>query len=288
MNPANSIRPSDSTEAAGYISGMLERTAKFFSQEEIDRIRESTFAIVGMGGVGSITVELFARWGIKRFKLLDKDKYEPSNLNRQLFAKYSTMGRPKVEVAAERIREINPFVEDIKTFQVRVDNQNVKEFVSGAGIIIQTGDSPSCKIIYEEARKQKVPLVNGYCYATGAYAQVFDFSKSDCCTLIEKISDRLKWKGKKLTEMTPAELEGWDKQLMHAPAPTIGFITNITGCLIGMEAIKLLTGRGKICHYPKRIDFNAFELTLKVRNNNSMFNLSNYPKALRTWRKIRK
>ena len=270
-----------------YIEGMLERTSKYFSPEEINRVRESTFAICGMGGVGSITVELFARWGIKRFKLLDKDKYDYSNLNRQLFAKHDTIGRWKVDVAAERIRDINPFVEKVDTFQVRIDNQNVKDFVSGSDIIIQTGDSPSCKIIYEEARKQKVPLVNGYCYPVGAYAQVYDFRNSDCQTFIEKMYDRFKWKGKKLTEMSPEELDKWDKQLMHAPAPTIGFVTNLTGCLIGTEAIKLLTGKGKVCHYPKRIDFNAFDLTLKVNNPHSIFNLSNYRKFFQMQRKMK-
>jgi molybdopterin/thiamine biosynthesis adenylyltransferase len=270
-----------------YVEGMLERTSKYFSPEEINRVRESTFAICGMGGVGSITVELFARWGIKRFKLLDKDKYECSNLNRQLFAKHDTIGRWKVDVAAERIRDINPFAEKIDTYQVRIDNENVKDFVSGSDIIIQTGDSPSCKIIYEEARKQKVPLVNGYCYPVGAYVQVYDFRNSDCQTFIEKMYNRFKWKGKKLTEMSPEELDKWDKQLMHAPAATIGFVTNLTGCLIGTEAIKLLTGRGKICHYPKRIDFNAFDLTLKVNNPGSMFNLSNYRKFFQMRKKMK-
>jgi molybdopterin/thiamine biosynthesis adenylyltransferase len=270
-----------------YVGGMLERTSKYFSSEEINRVRESTFSICGMGGVGSITVELFARWGIKRFKLLDKDKYECSNLNRQLFAKHDTIGRWKVDVAAERIRDINPFVEKIDTFRVRIDNQNVRDFVSGSDIIIQTGDSPSCKIIYEEARKQKVPLVNGYCYLGGAYAQVYDFRNSDCQTFIEKMYNLFKWKGKKLTEMSPEELDKWDKQLMHAPAATIGFITNLTGCLIGSEAIKLLTGKGNVCHYPKRIDFNAFDLTLKVSNPGSIFNLSNYNKFFQMRRKMK-
>jgi molybdopterin/thiamine biosynthesis adenylyltransferase len=266
---------------------MLERTAKFFSPNEINRVRESTFAICGMGGVGSITVELFARWGIRRFKLLDKDKYEPSNLNRQLFAKSDTMGRWKVEAAAERIREINPFVESIETMNVKLNNENVKDFVKGSDIIIQTGDSPSCKIIYEEARKQTVPLVNGYCYPVGAYVQVYDFRESDCQTFVEKMYDRFKWKGKKLTEMSPEELDKWDKQLMHAPAATIGFVTNLTGCLIGTEAIKLLTGKGKVCHYPKRIDLNAFDLTLKVNKPGSMFNLSNYNKFFQMRRKMK-
>ncbi|MFX0195814.1 MAG: ThiF family adenylyltransferase, partial [Candidatus Hodarchaeota archaeon] len=174
-------------KANEYIEGMLERTSKFFSPSEISRVRESTFAICGMGGVGSITVELFARWGIRRFKLLDKDKYEYSNLNRQLFAKHDTIGRWKVAVAAERIKEINPFVESVETFNTRVDNCNVKEFISGSDIVIQTGDSPSCKIIYEEARKQRVPLVNGYCYPTGAYAQVYDFRNHECRTFVDKM-----------------------------------------------------------------------------------------------------
>ena len=174
-------------EEKQYVEGMLERTAKYFSPEEINRVRGSTFAIYGMGGVGSITVELFARWGIRTFKLLDKDKYEFSNLNRQLFAKHDTIGRWKVDVAADRIKDINPFVEKIDTFQVRIDNQNVKDFVSGSNIIIQTGDSPSCMIIYEEARKQKVPLVNGYCYAVDACVQAYDFRNSDCQTFVEKM-----------------------------------------------------------------------------------------------------
>jgi molybdopterin/thiamine biosynthesis adenylyltransferase len=270
-----------------YVGGMLERTSKYFSPEEIKRVTESTFAICGMGGVGSITVELFARWAVKRFKLLDKDKYEPSNLNRQLFAKSDTMGRWKVEAAAERIREINPFVESIETMNVKLNNENVKDFVKGSDIIIQTGDSPSCKIIYEEARKQKVPLVAGYCYPVGAYAQVYDFRRSNCYSFVEKLYERFKWKEKKLSEMSPEELDRWDKQLMHAPAATIGFITNITGCFIGTEAIKLLTGRGKVCHYPKWIDLNAFDLTLKVNNPNSIFKFSNYKKFFKIQRKMK-
>lgn len=87
--------------------------------------------------------------------------------------------------------------------------------------------------------------------------------------------------------MTTEELDTWDKQLMHAPAATIGFITNLTGCLIGTEAIKLLTGKGKVCHYPKRIDFNAFDLTLKIHNPNSIFNFLNYKKLFQVWRRMK-
>lgn len=268
-------------EEQKYVEGMLERTGQFFTAQEMNRVRDATFAICGMGGVGSIAVELFARWGVKRFKLLDKDKYDYSNLNRQLFANCDTIGRWKVDVASDRIREINPFIETIELFNVRIDNENVKTFIHGADIVIQTGDSPSCKIIYEESRLQKVPLINGYSYPVGAYAQTYDFRNRACLTFADKLYERLKWRGKELSSMTPQELDEWDERLMHAPAATIGFITNLTGCLIGIEAIKLLTGRGKVCHYPKRIDFNAFDLKLKVSNPNSIFNPLNYIKLLK-------
>jgi len=270
-----------------YIEGMLERTSKFFSPNDINKVTESTFAICGMGGVGSVTVELFARMAIKRFKLLDKDKYEYSNLNRQLFAKHDTIGLWKTDVAAQRINEINPFIDSIETFNVRINNQNVKEFISGSDIVIQTGDSPSCRIILEEAKKQRVPLVSGYCYPTGAYAQVFDFRNRECDSFVDRFYDKFKWKTKKLTEMGPEELDEVDKQLMHPPAATIGFVTNMTGILIGMEALKLLTGRGKVCHYPKRIDFNAFDLKLRIYNPNSVFNLSNYSRFIQTMTKMK-
>ena len=78
-----------------YIKGLLTRTALCFSQREIDRIRNTTLSIAGLGGVGAITAELFARWGVKRFRLLDMDGYDASNMNRQLFATSKTLGKKK-------------------------------------------------------------------------------------------------------------------------------------------------------------------------------------------------
>jgi len=66
-----------------YITAMLNRTGLYFSQEDLDIVRNTTFAIAGLGGVGAITVELLARWGVKKFRLLDMDCYDASNLNRQ-------------------------------------------------------------------------------------------------------------------------------------------------------------------------------------------------------------
>ena len=103
-----------------YTDAMLARSALVFNKDELDKIRQAVFSISGLGGVGAITAELAARWGVKKFRLLDIDCYDHSNMNRQLFATSKTLGRPKVEVAAERIKEINPYAEIELIFNERV------------------------------------------------------------------------------------------------------------------------------------------------------------------------
>lgn len=268
-----------------YITGMLNRTALVFTQAELDNICNSTFAIAGLGGVGAITAELIARWGVKRFRLFDKDRYELSNLNRQLFATSKTLERLKVEVAAERIKEINPYSEIDMAIADQVDNQNVHEFVEGADIIIQTTDSPSSKLFYLAAQKHKVPLVNGYSTITGCRIQVFDYRNSDCTSFLESLWTRLKFRNQKpIDKMDRDELDAFDRKYVHATAPSIDFITNTVGCLIVAEAVKLLTGRGKIVRYPRAIDYDIFRSKLKIINSNSIFsrvNLSKFLSALK-------
>jgi tRNA A37 threonylcarbamoyladenosine dehydratase len=109
-----------------YISGLLERTLLFYREETVEKVRDKVFAIAGFGGVGAITAELLARWGIRKFRLLDKDRYEPSNLNRQLFATSRTLGQYKTDVAAERILEINPYAKIEMAIKEPVDNPTAR------------------------------------------------------------------------------------------------------------------------------------------------------------------
>jgi tRNA A37 threonylcarbamoyladenosine dehydratase len=137
---------------------MLNRSALFFTQAELNKVRNSTFAIAGLGGVVAITAELLARWGVKKFRLLDMDQYEPSNLNRQLFGTSKTLGQYKIDVVADRIKEINPFAEIEMIIRNRADNDNVHKFVKGTSIVIQTTDSPSSKLFYLAAQNIKFLL----------------------------------------------------------------------------------------------------------------------------------
>jgi tRNA A37 threonylcarbamoyladenosine dehydratase len=264
-----------------YITSMLDRPALFFTQVELDKVRNSTFAIAGLGGVGAITAELAARWGVRKFRFFDKDRYDLSNLNRQLFATSKTLDRLKVEVAVERIKEINPYAEIEMTIADQVDNENVHQFVKGAHIIIQTTDSPSSKLFYLAAQEHKVSLVNGYSTITGCSIQTFDYRNSDCTSILDSIWNRLKFHNKKsLDKMNRQELNAFDDQNVHTTAPSMNFVTNMVGCLIVAEAIKLLTGKGNVLHYPNYLEFDTFHFKMRIRNANSPFNTENIKKIM--------
>ena len=96
----------------------FSRTALLVGQEAVERLARARVAVFGVGGVGGYTVEALARSGIGTLDLIDNDTFCLSNLNRQILATEKTIGRDKVEVARERILDINPnaVVNTWKTF----------------------------------------------------------------------------------------------------------------------------------------------------------------------------
>ena len=87
---------------------IFQRTKLLLGEENFSKLNSSTVAVFGIGGVGSFTVEALARVGVGHLVLIDKDDIDATNINRQLHALSSTVGRSKVEVMRERINEINP------------------------------------------------------------------------------------------------------------------------------------------------------------------------------------
>ena len=89
----------------------LERTELLFSEEQMNRLKQSHVLIVGLGGIGSFAGEFIARAGIGKMTIIDGDVFDPTNKNRQLTALDSTIGINKAVVLAERIRDINPDIQ---------------------------------------------------------------------------------------------------------------------------------------------------------------------------------
>ena len=92
------------------MQNQFERTELIFGADNMERLRKARVAVFGVGGVGGYTVEALARSGIGTLDLIDNDKVAFSNLNRQILATHKTLGRYKVDVAKERVMDINPDV----------------------------------------------------------------------------------------------------------------------------------------------------------------------------------
>ncbi len=93
------------------IPAWMERTSLLLGDEKLERLRRAHVLVVGLGGVGAYAAEMLVRAGIGRMTIADADVVSPSNINRQLVALHSTIGRPKAEVLAERLRDIAPELE---------------------------------------------------------------------------------------------------------------------------------------------------------------------------------
>ena len=103
----------------------LERSLLLFGEEKLALLRGANILIVGLGGVGAYAAEMLVRSGVGRMTIADSDCVGESNINRQLIALHSTIGRPKSEVLAERLRDINPDID------LRVVNDYIKDEKTG-------------------------------------------------------------------------------------------------------------------------------------------------------------
>ena len=177
----------------------FSRTELLLGHAALARLRRSRVAIFGLGGVGSFTAEALARAGVGHFLLVDDDLVCLTNLNRQLIALHSTLGRPKVEVMAERIRDINPDaeVQACQTFYLP-ENADALE-LSGCDYIVDAIDTVSAKVeLAVRAQAAGVPLVS--CMGAGnkldpTRFEVADISATSVCPLCKVMRKELKRRG---------------------------------------------------------------------------------------------
>ena len=174
----------------------LERTELLLGNEKLERLRQAHVLVVGLGGVGAYAAEMIARAGVGRMTLADADTVGETNINRQLLALHSTIGRPKAEVLAERLRDINPAIE------LTVVNQYIKDEATYTLLdaaqydyVVDCIDTLSPKLaLIVAALERKMPLVS----SMGAGAkmdptqlEIKDISKTHHCPLAHMLRKRL-------------------------------------------------------------------------------------------------
>ena len=239
----------------------FSRTQLLLGKDKMECLYNARVAVFGVGGVGGHAVEALARSGVGTLDLIDDDKVVISNLNRQIFATEKTIGKPKVEVAKERILEINPeaIVHIYQTFYMP-DTASQFDFTQ-YDYVIDAIDTVTGKIaLVEQAKAAGTPIISsmgaGNKLDPTAF-QVTDIYKTNVCPLAKVMRKELKKRGIKQLKvvyseeipMTPMQSE--TEMMMEDSTHTkrrqtpgsVAFVPSVAGLIIAGEVIKDLTNR---------------------------------------------
>ena len=217
----------------------LSRTAIIVGEAGIVKLKNAKVAIFGLGGVGGHAAEAIVRAGVGSIDLIDHDTVSLSNINRQLAALHSTVGKLKVDVLKERFIDINPMV-NINTFPVFYDNDTEKQFdLSTYDYIIDAIDSVGAKInLIVNAEKCNTPIISSMGAGNKLDPTAFtvsDIYKTSVCPLAKVMRYELKKKGiKKLKCVYSKEIPS----IRTTPPGSVSFVPSTAGLIIAGEVIK--------------------------------------------------
>ena len=232
----------------------LQRTGLLIGERALDVLAASRIAVFGIGGVGGSVCEALARSGVGAIDLIDKDVVSLSNINRQIIALHSTVGRPKTEVMAERIRDISPEckVTAINTFYLPENADNID--LSVYDYVVDAMDTVSAKIeLIIRALAAGVPIVSSM--GTGnktdpTRLKISDVYKTDTCPLARVMRRELRSRGvKKLdvlfSDEPPLIRSERDSETGSSIPGSIAFVPTAAGLVIaGHVILKLIDNNG--------------------------------------------
>lgn len=227
----------------------FSRTELLIGKEGLEKLASSRVAVFGIGGVGGYTAEALVRSGIGEIDLIDNDKISITNINRQIYALTSTIGRDKVDVARERILDINPNVK-VNTYKLFFTPETEFDF-SPYDYVVDAIDTVSGKIAIIE-KSAGVPVISSMGAGNKMNPQMFevaDIYKTSVCPLAKVMRQELKKRGIKSLKVVyskenpikPAqstEIAAGKKRIPGSNA----FTPSVAGLIIAAEVIKDICG----------------------------------------------
>ena len=239
----------------------MDRSRLLIKDDGLEKLGNAGVLVVGLGGVGGFAAEFLARAGVGRMTIVDGDCVGITNINRQIAALNSTVGMPKADVMAARIKDINPVI-DLRTDRRFLCPEDVRDvvFSDDYDYVVDCIDSisPKLALIYSCLEKG-VPLVS----AMGAggrmdpsAVRVADISKSKNCPLARNIRKRIKMEtgrhargfdvvySEELADESSMEItEG--EQFKRSYYGTVSYMPAVFGLYEASHVIRELTGKGK-------------------------------------------
>ena len=244
----------------------FSRTEMLIGTEGINKLKESTVAVFGIGGVGSYTVEALARSGIGKLILVDDDEVCLTNINRQIHATRKTVGKSKVEVMKDRVLEINPKIE-VVTFQELYNAENADRMLSrDYSYVVDAIDMVTSKIdMIERCQAMGIPIISAMGAANKldpTQLEVTDIYKTSMCPLAKVMRHELRKRDIKKLKVVyskekpikPIDLGGGCKTECictnkdrtcadrRAIPGSVAFVPSVSGLIIAGEVIKDLIG----------------------------------------------
>ncbi len=233
----------------------LHRERMLLGDEAVSRLKDKRVLLFGIGGVGSYALEAIVRAGVGGAILVDNDTVSVTNINRQLIADTTTVGKLKTEVAAERARVINPYIL-VARYDIFADANNIPSIIDEThpDYIIDAIDTVSSKLsIIASAKERGIPVISSM--GTGSKLdptrfRITDITKTHTCPLAKVMRIKLREMGishcdvlfsdePPIKASCESELEG--QTTRHVPG-SISFVPSAAGLIIGGHVVKALAG----------------------------------------------
>lgn len=247
----------------------FSRTEMLIGTEGLNKLKESTVAVFGIGGVGTFVVEGLVRSGIEGFVLVDDDDICLTNINRQIHATRKTIGKSKVEVMRERILEINPKAK-VQIYKELYNSDSAERLLLDEyTYVIDAIDMVSAKLdLIERCKKRNIPIIS--CMGAGnklnpTQLEVADIYKTSVCPLARVMRKELKARGVKALKVVYSKeqplktlQEGGDcktdcicpnKDTNRSCADrrsvpgSVSFVPSVAGLIIASEVVKDIIGK---------------------------------------------
>lgn len=220
------------------------RTGLLIGEKAVEKLNSSRVLVFGLGGVGSYTVEALARAGIGSFTIVDGDKVTESNINRQIIATVTSVGKTKCQVQKARILDINPDakVEEKEIFYLP-ENADEIDFTK-YDYVVDAVDTVTAKIeIVKRAKLARVPVISAMGTGNKLYPTSFrvgDVYDTKVCPLARVMRRELKARGITSLKVVYSEEEPIIKERVPA---SISFVPSVAGLILASEIIKELINR---------------------------------------------
>ena len=230
----------------------FSRTELLLGKEAMDRLKQSRVAVFGVGGVGGHVCEALVRSGVGHFDLIDSDTVNITNINRQIIATTSTIGRLKVDVMKERMLDINPEV-SVCVHPCFFLPENAHQFsFEEYDYVVDAVDTVTAKIeLVVRANEYQTPIISSMGAGNkldGSAFRVADIYKTKVCPLAKVMRRELKKRGIRRLKvvyseempLTPSESEEQTDSRKRIPGST-AFVPSVAGLIIAGEVVKDLT-----------------------------------------------